>query len=632
VVLLLVLGVAAYWWQTPARSQRQLTEKDAIVLADFDNSTGDPVFDGTLKQALAVDLEQSPFLNVMSDRRIGETLRLMGRGPNERITRTVAQEICIRTGSKAFLSGTIARLGNQYVLGLEAVNCGSGDSLAKEQAEAASKEDAVKALGTMASRLRTRLGESLQSVKQFNVPIEATTKSLDALKTFSMGAGTQIVRGDAEAIPFYRRAIEMDPNFAIAYARLGVAYSNLGQPSFAAEYLKKAYALRDGVSEREKFHITCDYYMIVTGEREKEAQTYELWSQSYPRDYIPDINLGAVESALGQYQKGIEHTEQGLKLSSINLNATGNLAEMYLAVGRTNDAKSLLDKVQGQGMDGGYLRLVQYYVAFLKNDSAGMQRQLSWASGKPGDEDTLLAAQAGSEGYSGRLRKARDFTRRATDSALRADSKETAALWQADAAAREAEFDNDAVARQNVSSALALAPGRDVMVMSALTLARIGDLAKAAGFVTSLEKSRPNDTVLKLYWLPTIKAAIELKKGNAAQALIELEAAAPYDLGSPPPFQVGTLHPIYLRGEAYLMTRQGKEAAAEFDRIIQHPGISLNFPTGSLARLGLGRAYAMQGDTAKARAAYQDFFTVWKEADPDIPILQQAKAEYAKLQ
>src|SRR5581483_5720178 len=263
VVLIAAIAGGIYWWQrSHVPVQRQLTEKDAIVLADFDNSTGDPVFDGTLKQALAVDLEQSPFLNVMSDRRIGETLRLMGRAQNERITREVAQEICIRTGSKAFLSGSIARLGSQYVLGLEAVNCGNGDSLAKEQSEAPTKEEAVKALGIVASRLRTRLGESLQSVQKFNVPIEATTRSLDALKTFSMGASTQIARGDAEAIPFYRRAIEMDPNFAIAYARLGIAYANLGQPSLAAEYLKKAYALRDGVSEREKFHITADYYLI----------------------------------------------------------------------------------------------------------------------------------------------------------------------------------------------------------------------------------------------------------------------------------------------------------------------------------------------------------------------------------
>ena len=609
-----------------------LTEKDTVVLADFFNTTGEPVFDDALKQALAVDLEQSPFLNVLSDRRVGETLRLMGRQPNDRVTREVAQEICLRTGSKAVLAGSISRLGSKYMVGLGAVDCGNGDTLAKDQAEASSKEDVVKALGTITSKVRTKLGESLASVQKFNAPIEATTSSLEALKTFSMGVVTQREKGDAEAIPFLRRAIELDPNFAVAYASLGVGYSNLSQPTLSAVNLKKAYDLRDRVSEKERLRISADYYALVTGELEKEAQTYRLWIQSYPRDAIPHGNLGYNFICLGQYDKSVAETQEAQRLDPNSIVSYGNLAQTFLALNRTDDAKAMLEQALARKLDGLNVHFWMYYLAFFRADSMQMEQQLAWAAGKPGEEDPLLSAQSDTEAYYGRLAKGLDFSRRAVDSGVRADSKEAAALWQVNSALRQAEFGNIAMAKQGVTAALALAPGRDVKVLGALTLARVGDTTRAKTMITALEKSEPLNTVLKVYWLPSLKAAIELSAGNAAQALVFLEAAAPYELGEPPPMQLGTLYPAYLRGQAYLAMHSGTAASREFQKILDHRGLVLNFPLGALAHLGIARAYVLSGDTAKARTAYQDFFDLWKDADPDIPILRQAKSEYSKLQ
>jgi len=615
-----------------SRPATPLTAKDTVVVADFSNTTGDPVFDDALKQALTVDLEQSPFLNVLSDRRMAETLRLMGRVPNDRTTLDVAQEICLRTGSKAVLAGSISRLGSQYMVGLGAVNCGNGDTLAKEQAEASSKEDVVKALGTVTSRVRTKLGESLASVQKFNVPIEATTSSLEALKTFSMGVTTQREKGDAEAIPFIRRAIELDPNFAVAYAVLGVSYSNLSQPTLSAVNLKKAYELRERVSEKERLRISADYFALVTGELEKEAQTYRLWIQSYPRDSIPHGNLGYNFNCLGQYDKSLAETQDAQLLDPNSVISYGNLAQTFLALNRTDDAKAMLELALARKLEGLNVRFWLYYLAFLRADSTQMEQQLAWGAGKPGEEDPLLSAQSDTEAYYGRLAKSLDFSRRAVDSAVRAGSKETAALWQVNAALRQAEFGNVAMAKQGVTAALALAPGRDVKVLGALTLARVGDTVRAKAMITALEKSEPLNTVLKVYWLPSLKAAIELSAGNSAQALVFLEAAAPYELGEPPPMQLGTLYPAYIRGQAYLSAHSGTAASMEFEKILDHRGLVLNFPLSALAHLGLARAHAFSGDTAKARTAYQDFFALWKDADPDIPILRQAKAEYAKLQ
>jgi serine/threonine protein kinase/tetratricopeptide (TPR) repeat protein len=629
-VVVIAAVVSAVIFLRPRPAAAPLTEKDTIVLADFENSTGDPVFDGALKQALAVELGQSPFLNILSDRKVEETLGLMGRPSNERITRDVARELCVRTGSKAILLGSISKLGGQYVVGIDAVGCSSGDTLAKEQEEAAAKEDVLKALGKAAANLRAKLGESLASVQKFDVPVEATTASLEALKAFSMGVTTGRTQGDAAAIPFMKRALELDPNFAAAYAGLGVLYGNLGQASLAAENIKKAYALRDRVSEHEKYRIASLYYTAVTGELEQATQVYELWEKSYPQDSVPPGNLGDIYANLGQYEKAVAETQEAMRLEPSVVDYV-NLAEDYLALNRADDAQKAIQQAEEHKLDGDVLRWRIYQLAFLKSDAAEMARQVAWAAGKPGSEDLLLSFQSDTEAYFGRLVKARDFSRRAVDSAVRNNSKETAALWQVNAALREAEFGNTAAAKQGVAAALALAPGRDVKLFAALTLARIGEDARAKAIVDELEKNYPSDTLLKVYWLPSLKAAIALNANDSGQTVVSLEAAAPYELGEPPQLLLGSMYPVYIRGQAQLSAHNGTAAATEFQKFLDHRGITLNFPLGALAHLGLARAYAMQGDSAKARAAYQDFLTLWKDADPDIPILQQAKAEYAKL-
>jgi len=627
VVVALVAG-GLYFRSRPAAP---LTEKDTIVLADFENKTGDPVFDDALKQALAVQLGQSPFLNILSDRKVSETMRLMGRQPGDRITRDVAGELCVRTGSKAILLGSISKLGGQYVVGIDAVGCSTGDTLAKEQEEAATKEDVLKALSKAASSLRGKLGESLASIQKFDVPVEATTTSLEALKAFSMGVTTSRAKGDAAAIPFMKRALELDPNFAVAYVALGVSYGNLGQASLSAENIKKAYALRDRVSEHEKYRISAMYYTYVTGELEQANQVYELWAKSYPQDLVPPANLGSIYAGLGQYQKSVVETQEALRLEPNAVVVYTNLAQDYLALNRPDDAKKAIEQAHERKLDGDILHWTIYQLAFFTGNAAEMERQVAWAAGKPGSEDLLLSFQSDTEAYYGRLVKARDFSRRAMDSAVRSDSKESAALWQVNAALREAEFGNTAAAKQGVAAALALAPGRDVKLFAALTLARSGETARAKAIVEEMEKNYASDTNLKVYWLPTIKAAVELNANNSTQAVVDLEAAAPYELADPPQLQLGTMYPVYIRGQAQLVAHNGAAAATEFQKFLDHRGITLNFPLGALAHLQIGRAYAMQGDTAKARAAYQDFLALWKDADADIPILIAAKAEYAKL-
>jgi serine/threonine protein kinase/tetratricopeptide (TPR) repeat protein len=615
----------------PGAKTAPLTEKDTVVLADFDNATGDPVFDGALKQALAVQLGQSPFLNILSDRKVEETLRLMGQKPNERITRDLARELCIRTGSKAIILGSVSNLGGQYVIGVDAVSCNSGDTLAKEQEEAPSKQDVLKALGTAAAVLRTTLGESLASVQKFDVPVEATTTSLEALKALSMGITTFRAKGNAEAIAFYKRALELDPNFAVAYASLGLVYANLGQASLAAENIKKAHALSDHVSEREKYRIAALYYSYVTGDLEQSSQVYELWAKSYPLDAVPHNNLGYIYAELGQYEKALAETQQSQSLEPTVIGYT-NLADVYLSLNRTDDARKMIEQAQERKFEGDVVHLTLYQLAFIEGDAAEMEKQVEWAAGKPGTEDRLLSTQSDTEAFYGRLGRARDFSRRAVDAAVRSDSKEAAAMWQVNAALREAEFGNAGTAKQDVAAALTLAPGRDVTLLSGLALARAGETGRAKAIVTELEKTYPSQTMLKVYWLPTLKAAVELDANNPAQALIFLEAAAPYELGSPPQFQDATLYPVYIRGQAFLATHNGAAAAAEFQKFLGHRGVVLNYPLGGLAHLGLARAYVMAGDTVKAKAAYQDFFALWKDADPDVTILKEAKGEFAKLQ
>ena len=629
VVVVVLLVAAVYYLRTRlAAKTTPLTEKDTIVLADFDNTTGDPVFDGALKQALAVELGQSPFLNVLSDRKVSETLQMMGRPASQRITADVGRELCLRTGSKAVLGGTVSSLGSHYLIDLSAVACSTGDTLVKEQGEATSKEDVLKTLSRASSSLRTKLGESLPSVQKFDVPVEATTSSLEALKNYSMGITIMREKGDAPSIPFFKRAIELDPNFPIAYSALSVSCGNLNQRSLALEYATKAYQLRDRVTEREKLRITASYFN-ATGELDREAQTYELWTANYPRDFVPHNNLGNAYGSMGQYDKALAEYQEALRLAP-TVSHYSNLGATYVNLNRLEEAKATFDQALAHKLDSGGLRQQIYFLAFLRGDTAQMEQELAWGAGKPGDEDALLSAQSDTEAYYGRMSKARDFSRRAADSAVRADSKEAAALWQVNAALREAELGNTSVAKQGVTAALALSPGRDVKISAALTLARIGDAPRAKTLVEELEKSYPTNTMLKLDGLPTINAAIELSKGNSSQALLDLEAAAPYELGQAG--TMGSVYPAYVRGQAYLQSHNGAAAAAEFQKLLDRRGIVLNFVTGALAHLQVGRAYAMSGDRAKAKAAYNDFLTLWKDADPDIPILKQAKAEYANLQ
>ncbi|MGA8283504.1 MAG: protein kinase, partial [Candidatus Sulfotelmatobacter sp.] len=607
VVVVALIAAALYWRSRPAApvaTPATLTEKDTVVLADFDNKTADSVFDDALKQALAVQLGQSPFINILSDRKVGETLRLMGSQPGTRITPEVAKELCVRTGSKAIVLGSISNLGGQYVIGINAVGCSSGDTLAEEQVEAASKPDVLKALDKAADSLRTKLGESLASVQKFDVPVEATTPSLEALKAYSMGITTGRTKGDAEAIPFMKRAIELDPNFAMAYVGLAVEYANLGRASLAAENAKKAYDLRDRVSERERYRISAFYFQYVTGEVEKATEAYELWAKSYPRDPVPHGNLGFIYSALGQYEKSIVETEAQQRLEG-SIVGYGNLAGTYINLERIKEARQTIAEAQQKNFDGFVIRGDLYALAFLSGDAAGMERQVAWAAGRPGEEDQLLSTHADTQAYYGRLEQARDLARRAADSAVRADAKETGAQWIAFQALREAEMGNVTAARQGITRALALAPGRDVKVIAAMTLARTGETSQSRSILESLQKSEPSNTYLKVYWFPVIEASIDMAEHAPDRAVIALEPSLPYELGAPPPGV--SMYPAYIRGLAYLAQKNGPAAAAEFQKFLDHPGVIQNFLLGSLAHLQLARAYAISGNTAKAKAAYQDF-------------------------
>jgi serine/threonine protein kinase/Flp pilus assembly protein TadD len=635
VLLLAALAIAALvaglWyrtWRAPA-----LGEKDTIVLADFVNRTGDPVFEDTLKQALGMQLEQSPFLNILSDRKAAATLRLMGRSSSQPVTGEVARDLCQRAGGTAMLAGSIANLGSQYVIGLNAIDCHTGDTLVQEQVQARGKEEVLNALGKVATDMRRKLGESLASVQRFAKPMdEATTSSLEALKAYSAGRKTWREMGDAASLPSTKRAIELDPDFAVAYVAAAVAYANLGQVTLASENAKKAYELRGRVSERERYRIEGFYYSAVTGEAQKSNQAYELWKQSYPRDYVPYGNLANNHMWLGRWERALSESQAVLRLEPNSVSMLYNLAISYLALNRTGEANAAIEQARARKLDGAPVRLAMYCTAFARNDETAMQQQLAWAGGRLGDEDMLLAMQSNTEAYHGKLGRAREFSHRAVESALRADAKETAALWQVNAALWDAEFGNAASARQSALAALALMAGRDVQGLAALALARAGDGAQAQKLADSLSKSFPLNTIVQGYSIPSIQAALAIASRNGASAIKLLQPAARYELGQSQPFTFGLMYPAYLRGQAYLLERQGKEAAAEFKKIIDHQGIVLNFPIGALARLGLARAYALQGDAARARAGYQDFLALWKQADSDIPILRQAKAEYAKLQ
>jgi eukaryotic-like serine/threonine-protein kinase len=648
-VALIVGGV--YYYRS--HQSKPLTEKDTVVLADFTNTTGDSVFDGTLRQGLSSQLEQSPFLNLLSDQQVAKTLALMAQPKDTRLTSELAREVCQRTASAATIEGSISSLGSEYVVGLKAVNCHTGDLLANEQATAGSKEQVLKALGDAATKLREKLGESLASVQKYDAPAESvTTPSLEALQAYALGYQAMIVKNDnPSAIPFFQRAVSLDPNFAMAYARLGTSYSNLNQRGRAIENTRKSYELRERVSEREKFYIASHYEDLSVGNLEAARKTYELWAQTYPRDGLPVGNLGGIYQQLGEYDKQLVALQEAFKLNPGSGASNANLVSGYLNVNRLDEAKATAQEAQAHHLDSPIMHIFLYLVAFLQHDAAAMEREAAPVMGKPGFEDNMLANESATAGYAGQFAKKREILRRAVDSAIRADEKETAAGYQAVAAVHEAVVGNAALAKQQAQAAPALSNGRDVVGYSAITLALAGDSAQATPLADDLAKRFPEDTIVQLEYLPMIHGAAALQSGNAAKAVEALVPATPYELGLT--LTVG--YPVYLRGQAYLKLGKASAAAAEFQKILDHPGAIQNDPIGALAHLGLARAYAMEAgigrvgtaasavqagqspaaDPAaltKARTAYQDFLALWKNADPDIPILKQAKAEYAKLQ
>jgi eukaryotic-like serine/threonine-protein kinase len=611
---------------------KPLSDKDTIVLSDFNNKTGDSVFDDTLTQGLSVQLEQSPFLDLVPERKVNETLKLMGRPVGDRLTPEVTREVCQRTGSKAMLTGSIAELGSQYVIGLKAVDCNTGDLLAEAQEQAAGKEAVLKALDSAAVRVRSKLGESLSSLEKYATPVEqGTTPSLEALKAYSVAWKTHFARGDAVALPLYERAVEIDPSFAMPYALMAAAYINLNEEGRAAENARKAYELREKVSERERIFIETTYYVLATGELEKAAQVYELWQQTYPRDFWPYVGLGFIFGNLGSWEKALEEAREAVRLEPNSEFNYANLGNAYASLNRLDEAEAAYKQADERKLERAGLLQSRYQLAFLKSDAAQMAQSISAAIGKAGTEDLLLTTQADTEGWYGKLKNARELTQRAMDSAERNGAKETAAAYRVAAALREVESGNLEHAHSDAEAAVKLGPNSYVRAIAALALARAGDTARAERLAAELDRTFPLGTLVQRYWLPTIRAAVALERKDPNGAIEGLKVADTIELGQPASLTV-FLCPVYLRGEAYLMLRDGKAAATEFQRFIDHRGLVVNFPWGALARLGLARAYAMQGNTAKAKSAYQDFLTLWKDADPDVPILKQAKAEYAKLQ
>ena len=627
----LALAIIAGLYYYRSWNANALTDKDSIILSDFANTTGDALFEDTLKQGLSVQLIQSPFLELISDRRVNDTLKLMGHTAGDRLTPDLAREVCVRIGSKAMLAGSITRLGNAYVIGLKAVNCDTGDTLAETQEQAADKETVLKALDAAAVNMRRRLGESHGSVRAHVTPLtEATTPSLEALKAYSLGLTTQATQGDTAALPFFKRAAELDPNFALAYSSLTSVYGSLNELELAAQYARKAYALREKVSERERFTIEVDYYMVATGELERAAQACEQWQRTYPRDYEPYANLSFIFASLGNHERALEEVQQLVRLEPNDEISYNNLGSAYANLNRLNEAEEVGNQAKARQLESEGLLLNRYELAFLKSDTAQMTRVAAAAMGKAGAEDLLLAAQADTEAWHGKLKNARELTQGAIESAERNDAKETAASYQAAAALREVEAGNWKRARSDVDAAMKLAPNRIVRIFTSFVLARSGDTAAAEKIAADLDKTFPLDTLVQRYWLPSIRAAVALQTKDPKRALELLKMTSAIELSQAT--QVGVvLCPAYLRGEAYLMLHDGKAAAGEFQKFLDHRGLVGNFQWGALARLGLARAYAIQGDTVQARTAYQDFLSLWKGADPYIPILKEAEAEYAKL-
>ena len=627
-IVLLACGVGTFLFFSHSR-RKALTETDTVVLGDFDNSTGDPVFDATLRQGTAVQLQQSPFLSLVTDDRTRQVLRMMGQPVDARLTPAIAREICKRNGSAAVLDGSIAALGSQYVIGLRATDCGSGRVLAEEQVQATRKEDVLNALDQIARKVRTRLGESLPTIEKYDTPLaEATTPSLEALKAFSLGVNKSYL--GAGVLPYFSRAIELDPNFAMAYAVIAGIYSSHREHERATEMIRKAFALRDRVSERERLMIDASYYEIGTGELEKAVSSLELFRQIYPRDRTAHVGLGVIYRRLGYFDKALEESSEAHRMfrSAVSYQ---NLAADYVNLNRLGEAEAVYKEAVERNLQALGLGKSRYLLAFLKGDTTQMSQLAEEARGKP-REDEILYAQAETEEWYGRVRSAREFTQRAIDVAERDDARETAADYQALEALYEADVGDQQQSRADALAVLKPGPNRSVQEMAALVMAKTGDTAGAERLAAGLDKAFPVDTMVQRKWLPLIRAAIALSRNDPARAVELLQGTAAYELAGSVDVGSPSMQPAYLRGEAYLMLHDGNRAAAEYQKFIDYRSFVRNSPWGALSRLGLARAYAMQGDTVKARAAYQDFLALWKDADSNVPLLQQAKAEYSKLQ
>ncbi len=637
-----VLIVAGIYYR--AHPIKPLTEKDTIVVADFANSTGDSVFDDTLKTALTLSLRQSPFLNVLPDSNVRRILKLMTLPANARLLPEVTRDLCQRAGSKATIAGAIASLGSEYVLQLKAVICRSGATLAEEQVTAKDKENVLEALGRAASRLRVDLGESLSTVQRFDTPlVEATTPSLEALRAFSLGRKALNEKGEAAALPYHLRAIELDPGFAVAYRAAGADYGGMGETGRATEYYTKAFEVRGRAGGLERLMITTIYYENVTGELGKAAQAYQEQIQNYPH-YPAYTGLGVTYNELGEHEKAAEAYRQQIRLTPESVVGYGNLAFSLLALQRLDEARSVVRQAQARNLDDFVLRQTLYASAFIAGDSSSMAEQQRWFAGKP-EENNGLSLESDSEAYVGHLRKARDLTKQAMDSAIRGDSKETAAIWLENEALREAALGNMAAAKQAAAAGLKLAPdSMGTSAEAALAFAMVRDAARAKSLAQDLNQRFPLHTQIQSLWLPAIDAQLALAEKNPAKAIDDLQTPLPPIEFALIPFvaNISCLYPTYIRGEAYLSAGNGSAASREFHKILDHTGIVWNCWTAALAHLGDARANALESRTlqgaeadaarARAMAAYKDFLTLWKDADLDIPIYKAAKAEYAKLQ
>jgi len=619
--LVILGGIAAYWYTHRAPA---LTEKDSILVTDFVNTTGDAVFDGTLKKALAVDLGQSPFLNVYPDQKVQQALQFMGRPADTRVTNEIGREICLRNGIRAMLTGSISSLGSQYVITLDAVNTSTGDNLAEAQEQAASKEQVLNALGSATSKLRAKLGESLASIQKFDKPLEqATTSSLEALKAFTLGDQQHNLAEELAAIPFYQRSIELDSNFAMAYARLGTIYNNLGQSGLAEQNRKKAFELKDRASERERLYINAHFYSD-NGQIEKGIEAYELYKQTYPRDMIPWNNLAVTYGILGQFDKCLQNALEANRLDPDHANSITNLAFAYAALNRIDEAKAILDGAVNRKVGGFSIHFILAQLALAQQDKAAFERESDLVKSSPEGELALLGLQSRLAFQHGQVRRARELNARLRESFDRKNLKEGVASVLAGQGRIEATLGLRAQGAEDAAAAVAISRGATVLIDAAQALGLAGKDQEGLKVADELAKIRPQDDFVLSVLVPTVRAVGAMNHGDPANAIELLNTAEPYDRA----YIEGRL----VRGNAYLRAGRGSDAAQEFQSVLALKNALPDAPLIPLSQLGLARAYALQGDKAKARTAYQDFFALWKDADPDIPILKEAKAEYAKLQ